>query len=50
MIIMLMMITPDAVAVLSKVALVEWLLETFVMYIGRCYHSGFHLIEFNASR
>lgn len=49
MIIMLMMITPDTVAVLSKAALVDWLLETFVMGIVRCYHSGFHLIEFSAS-
>jgi hypothetical protein len=47
--IIMLIITPDTVAVLSKAALVEWLLETFVMCIVRCYHSGFHLIEFSAS-
>lgn len=48
-IIMLMMITPDTVAVLSKAPLVDWLLETFVMCIIRCYHTGFHLIEFSGN-
>jgi hypothetical protein len=49
MIIMLMMITSDTVAVLSKAAVVEWLLVTFVMCLVRCYHSGVHQIEFSAS-
>ena len=47
MIIMVMLITPDSVAVLSMAAVVEWPLVTFVVCLVRCYHSGIHLIEFS---